>query len=55
MTRGGTTQAKVYHRGNEDDFIVFVDDVATYKKWLGDKSIPMPHFVSSFNVFVTHK
>jgi ribosome maturation protein Sdo1 len=55
MTRGGTTQAKVYHRGSDDDFIVFVDDIATYKKWLGDKSTPMPHFVSSFNVFVTHK
>jgi ribosome maturation protein Sdo1 len=55
MTRGETTQAKIHLKGQNDDFLVFVDDVDLYKKWLSDKSVPMAHFVSRFNVFVTHK
>ena len=55
MTRGETTQAKVHHKGQNDDFLVFVDDVDLFKKWQTDKSIPLAHFVSRFEVFVTHK
>ncbi|KAK5987608.1 SDO1-like protein C21C3.19 [Cladobotryum mycophilum] len=55
MTRGESTQSKVHYKGNQDDFLVFVDDVETYKKWLNDTSIPMSHFVSSFKVFCSHK
>ena len=55
MTKGESTQSKVHYKGNNDDFIVFVDDVEAYKKWLGDSSVPLAHFVSSFKVFVTHK
>lgn len=55
MTRGEATLAKVHYKGKEDDFIVFVDDIETYKKWQNDKSTPMAHFISTFKVFVTHK
>ncbi|KAK1250563.1 hypothetical protein MKX08_010566 [Trichoderma sp. CBMAI-0020] len=55
MTRGESTQVKVHYKGKQEDFIVFVDDVETYKKWLSDKSIPPAQFVSTFNVFLTHK
>lgn len=56
MARGETTQAKVHFKGNQDDYLVFVDDVETYKKWAnGDKSVPLAHFVSTFKVFRTHK
>ncbi|PON29331.1 shwachman-Bodian-Diamond syndrome protein [Trichoderma gamsii] len=55
MTRGEATQVKVHFKGKQDDFIVFVDDVETYKKWLSDKSIPLTQFVSTFKVFLTHK
>ncbi|KAI1166892.1 shwachman-Bodian-diamond syndrome protein [Nemania serpens] len=55
MTKGEATQLKVHYRGKEDDFIVFVDDNQTYKKWLNDKSIPLAHFVSTFKIFVTGK
>jgi Shwachman-Bodian-Diamond syndrome (SBDS) protein len=55
MTRGESTQFKVHYKGKEDDFVVFVDDVDTYKKWQSDKSIAMAHFMSSFKVFITHK
>ncbi len=55
MVRGETTQAKVHYKGGSDDFIVFVDDIAEYKKWETDKSVPLAHFLSAFKIFVTHK
>lgn len=55
MTRGATIQSKIHYKGESEDFLVFVDDVDTYKKWLADKSVPLAHFVSAFNVFVTHQ
>jgi len=55
MTKGEATQIKVHYKGKDDDFIVFVDDNDTYKKWLEDKSVPMVEFVSAFKVFVTNK
>ncbi|KAK3694651.1 ribosome maturation protein [Podospora appendiculata] len=55
MTRGGTIQTKVHFKGTDDDFLVFLDSVEDYKKWLGDKSIPLAQVVSSFKIFVTHK
>ncbi|EGR50820.1 hypothetical protein MKX07_001119 [Trichoderma sp. CBMAI-0711] len=55
MTRGEATQSKIHYKGKQDDFLVFVDDVDTYKKWLNDKSTPLAHFISAFQVFVTHR
>jgi ribosome maturation protein Sdo1 len=55
MVKGNATQTKCHYKGNDEDFIVFVDDVETYKKWKEDKSVPMVQFVSTFQVFVTHK
>ncbi|KAI1631557.1 shwachman-Bodian-diamond syndrome protein [Biscogniauxia mediterranea] len=55
MVKGESTQIKVHYKGQDEDFIVFVDDVETFKKWQSDKSVPMAHFISSFKVFVTHK
>lgn len=55
MTRGESTQSKVHYKGKQEDFLVFVDDVDTYKKWQSDKSIPPAHFISTFNVFLTHR
>ena len=55
MTRGEATQIKVHYKGTSDDFIVFLDSVADYKKWLADRSTPLAQVVSSFKVFCTHK
>ncbi|GAO15541.1 uncharacterized protein UV8b_02973 [Ustilaginoidea virens] len=56
MTRGESTRSKVHYKGNSDDFLVFVDDEASYKKWkLGDSSVPLADFVAAFQVFQTHK
>ncbi|KAI1779901.1 shwachman-Bodian-diamond syndrome protein [Hypoxylon cercidicola] len=55
MTKGEATQVKVHYKGKDEDFIIFVDDIETYKKWQNDKSVPMAHFISAFKIFVTHK
>ncbi|KLU91159.1 hypothetical protein MAPG_09682 [Magnaporthiopsis poae ATCC 64411] len=55
MAKGEASTAKVHFKGNEDDFVVFVDDVEDFKKWQTDKSVPLANFVSSFKVFVTHR
>lgn len=55
MTRGETTQTKVHYKGKDEDFVVFLDDVQSYKKWQDDKSVPLAQVVSAFKIFVTHK
>jgi len=55
MTRGETIQAKVHYKGKDDDFVVFLDSTEDFKKWQGDKSVPLAQVVSSFKIFVTHK
>ncbi|KAK3341711.1 ribosome maturation protein [Lasiosphaeria hispida] len=55
MVRGEATQVKVHLKGNDEDFVVFLDSTDDYKKWLADKSVPLAQVVSSFQVFVTHK
>ncbi|KAL7909680.1 ribosome maturation protein [Trichoderma velutinum] len=55
MTRGESTQSKVHYKGKQEDFLVFVDDVDLYKKWQSDKSVPLAHFISTFQVFHTHR
>jgi hypothetical protein len=54
MVREGT-QIKIHYKGKDEDFIVFLDSADDYKKWLGDKTVPLAQVVSSFKVFVTHK
>ncbi|GKT55363.1 shwachman-bodian-diamond syndrome protein [Colletotrichum tofieldiae] len=55
MVRGEAHQTKVHYKGQEDDFIVFVEDPELFKKWKTDKSVPLAHFISSYKIFVTHK
>ncbi|KAF5023929.1 hypothetical protein F66182_4009 [Fusarium sp. NRRL 66182] len=54
MARGETTQTKVHYKGSSEDFLIFIDDFETYKKWQSDKSVPLAHFISSFKIFLTH-
>jgi ribosome maturation protein Sdo1 len=53
MTRGDVTHTKLHYKGNDNDFIIFVDSVEDYQKWRGDKSVPLAQVVSSFKVFTT--
>ena len=55
MARGETVQTKVHYKGSDEDFIIFLDNVDQYKKWLNDRSIPLADFVSAFKIFVTHR
>jgi len=55
MARGEATQTKVHYKGKDEDFVVFLDSAEDYKKWLGDKSMPLAQVVSSFKTFFTHK
>ncbi len=55
MARGEATHVKVHYKGTDEDFLVLVDSVDDYQKWLDDKSVPLAQVVSSFKVFTTHK
>lgn len=55
MPRGNAPQVKVHYAGKDEDFIIFVDDAESVKKWKEDRSIPLAQVVSGFKIFVTHK
>jgi hypothetical protein len=55
MARGEAVQPKIHYKGQDEDFVVFVDDAKAAQNWKTDKTIPLAHIVSSFKVFVTHK
>lgn len=55
MARGEAQNTKVHYKGQEDDFIVFVEDIKAFKSWKTDKSIPLAQVVGSFKIFVSHK
>ncbi|KAF2100310.1 DUF1960-domain-containing protein [Rhizodiscina lignyota] len=55
MTRADGMQSKVHFKGDNDDFVIIVQDIEQVKKWKEDKSIPLVDVVDSFDVFCTHK
>ncbi|KXX74962.1 Restriction of telomere capping protein 3 [Madurella mycetomatis] len=55
MARGDVNRVKVHFKGEDDDFLVFLDSVEDYQRWLSDRSVPLAHVVSSFKVFTTHR
>lgn len=55
MTRGNESNSKVFYKGANDDFVVFVDDIAALNNWRNDRSIPLAQVLNGWKVFVTHK
>ena len=55
MTRGNETNSKVFYKGASEDFVVFVDDVATLNNWRHDRTIPLASVLNGWKIFVTHK
>lgn len=55
MPRGNAYQSKVHYAGKEEDFVIFVDDPESLRKWKEDKSIPLAQVLSGFKIFITHK
>jgi hypothetical protein len=53
MVRGEAVKTKVHLKGKHEDYVVFVDDDATFQKWRTDRSIPLAHFISTFKIFST--
>ncbi|THZ24737.1 hypothetical protein D6C89_04770 [Aureobasidium pullulans] len=52
--RGNAAQVKVHFKGNDDDYIVFVDSAQAVRDWKADKSVPLAQVVSGWKIFVTH-
>ncbi|EFQ97298.1 hypothetical protein MGYG_00339 [Nannizzia gypsea CBS 118893] len=55
MARGNVGVYKVFYKGETDDFVVFVDDVASVKQWRKDKTVPLAQVVSGWKIFITHR
>lgn len=51
--KGG--QVKVHYKGENDDFLVFVDSAQSVRDWKADKSVPLAQVVNGWKIFVTHK
>lgn len=55
MPKGNTQQYKVFYKGTEEDFIIFVDSPEDLAKWKADRSTPLAQVVSGFKIMVSHK
>lgn len=55
MPRGQVEVSKVHYKGQEEDFVVFVDSAEDLEKWKSDRSIPLASVVNSFKIFITHR
>lgn len=53
MVKGDGNQSRVFFKGSENDFVIFLDDVNKYKAWKNDSSVPLVDVVQSFDVFTT--
>ncbi|KAL4983956.1 ribosome maturation protein [Aspergillus falconensis] len=53
--RASDPSSKVFYKGKSDDFVVFVEDPATFKNWKNDSTIPLSDVVNGWKIFVTHK
>ncbi|KAF1347723.1 ribosome maturation protein [Delphinella strobiligena] len=52
---GKGSQVKVHYKGENDDFLVFVDSAQAVRDWKADKSVPLAQVVNGWKIFVTHK
>jgi len=55
MPRGNVAIYKVFYKGQHDDYVIFVDDVAAARNWKRDRSIPLTQVVNGWKIFVTHR
>ena len=53
MVKGDGQQTRVFFKGSENDFIIFLDDEDKYKAWKKDSSVPLVDVVQSFQVFTS--
>ena len=55
MARGNVAVYKVFYKGKNDDYVVYVEDAAAVRNWKKDRSIPLAQVVSGWKIFVTHR
>lgn len=55
MPTGQSQVTKVHYKGQDEDFIVFVEGEDIVNSWKSDRSIPLAQVVNGFKIFVTHK
>jgi hypothetical protein len=55
MARGNVGVYKVHYKGENDDFVVFIENPAIVKDWRKDRSIPLAQVVNGWKIFVTHQ
>lgn len=55
MPPRGRDHSKVFYKGGNDDYIIFVDDLPAYQRWKNDKTIPLSHVVSGWGIYVSHQ
>ncbi|KAL4913770.1 ribosome maturation protein [Aspergillus aurantiobrunneus] len=53
--RANEPSNKMFYKGKSDDFIVFVENASTLKKWREDSTVPLSDVVDGWKIFVTHK
>ena len=53
--RGNAGQTKMHFKGQNDDFVIFVESKEAVQNWKKDRSTPLAQVVSGFKIFVTHK
>ncbi|GMM43854.1 Rtc3 protein [Pichia kluyveri] len=47
-----SSQTRVFYKGNKEDFLVFIDDVDEYEKYVhGVSSIPLSAVLANFDVY----
>lgn len=53
--RGENASSKIFYKGKSDDFIIFIEDVDTLRKWKTDSTVPLSDVINGWKIFVTHK
>jgi hypothetical protein len=46
---------QVHLKGNDEDFVIFVESAKAVQDWKGDRSIPLVQVVDGFKVFATER
>jgi hypothetical protein len=55
MARGEAKQTRVYFKGKENEFVVFVENPEAAEQWKADQTTPLVQVVKAFTIYVTQK
>ncbi|KAK5936513.1 hypothetical protein PMZ80_011260 [Knufia obscura] len=55
MARGEAPQTRIYFKGKDDEFVIFVNNAEAAERWNSDKSTPLVRVVKTFQIFKTRE